>query len=131
MLEEKAKDLASLLDITDEDSIKAIEECLDEAYDEGKGDWNCGILNTWGGHTKEPPATFDKAWYRDGKLHNSDGPAIEGADGHKEWYLSGVRVTEEEHSKATASCADKKEHSREWWREPYVILKDLAPTLLE
>ena len=31
----------------------------------------------------------DKAWYRDGKVHREDGPAIENADGGKVWYLNG------------------------------------------
>ncbi len=30
-----------------------------------------------------------KAWYRNGKLHREDGPAIEEADGSKEWFLNG------------------------------------------
>ena len=30
-----------------------------------------------------------KSWYLDGKLHCTDGPAIEGAYGTKEWYLDG------------------------------------------
>ena len=30
-----------------------------------------------------------KSWYLDGKLHRTDGPAIEGAYGTKEWYLDG------------------------------------------
>ena len=31
-----------------------------------------------------------------GTLHREDGPAIEYADGYKEWYLNGDKVTEEE-----------------------------------
>jgi len=28
-----------------------------------------------------------KHWYRDGKLHRADGPAIELSDGTKAWYI--------------------------------------------
>jgi len=33
----------------------------------------------------------DKEWYLDGKLHRTDGPAIEKANGDKYWYLNGKR----------------------------------------
>jgi len=39
------------------------------------------IVDVWG----------DKWWYKDGKLHREDGPAIERANGDKSWCLSGVR----------------------------------------
>jgi hypothetical protein len=33
-----------------------------------------------------------KKWYnKEGQLHRTDGPAYEGADGYKAWYLNGVR----------------------------------------
>ena len=38
----------------------------------------------------------DKSWYLNDKLHREDGPAFEGFDGHKEWWLNGTEVTEEE-----------------------------------
>ena len=31
----------------------------------------------------------DKCWYLNGKLHRTDGPAIEYANGTKDWYLNG------------------------------------------
>ena len=31
----------------------------------------------------------DKSWYLNGKLHRTDGPAIEYADGYKAWYFDG------------------------------------------
>ena len=34
-------------------------------------------------------ANGDKVWYRNGQLHREDGPAIEWADGFKEWYRNG------------------------------------------
>ena len=32
-------------------------------------------------------STGHKAWYLDGNLHRTDGPAVEWADGDKEWWL--------------------------------------------
>jgi hypothetical protein len=38
-----------------------------------------------------------KRWYNEeGKYHRIDGPAIEWSDGYKEWWVNGVRYTEEE-----------------------------------
>jgi hypothetical protein len=36
-----------------------------------------------------------KAWYRNGKLHREDGPAIEYSNGDKEWYVMGKRHRED------------------------------------
>ena len=33
-----------------------------------------------------------KRWYKDGKLHREDGPAIEWADGVKDWYYKDIWV---------------------------------------
>ena len=40
-------------------------------------------------------ANGDKEWYVEGKCHRLDGPAIEWASGHKEWYVDGKQMTEE------------------------------------
>ena len=37
-----------------------------------------------------------KEWYINGKLHREDGPAVEDPDGYKAWYINGERLTEEE-----------------------------------
>ena len=38
----------------------------------------------------------DKCWYNDqGKLHRTDGPAVEYRDGSVEWYLHGKRHRED------------------------------------
>jgi len=34
-------------------------------------------------------------WYRDGRLHREDGPAIERSDGTREWYRDGELYREE------------------------------------
>jgi hypothetical protein len=31
----------------------------------------------------------DKRWYKDGKLHREDGPAIDHNDGYREWWVDG------------------------------------------
>ena len=33
----------------------------------------------------------NRYWYRKGKLHREDGPAVEWWDGDEEWYLNGKR----------------------------------------
>ena len=43
--------------------------------------------------------TYDngsKEWYKNGNRHREDGPAYEGADGRKGWYLEGVPYSEDE-----------------------------------
>jgi hypothetical protein len=39
-----------------------------------------------------------KRWFLNDKLHRTDGPAIEYADGTKMWYLNGIQYTEIEWS---------------------------------
>lgn len=36
-------------------------------------------------------ADGSKEWYQNGKLHREDGPAVEYANGGKEWYRNGER----------------------------------------
>jgi hypothetical protein len=54
-----------------------------------------------------------KEWYVNGKLHREDGPAIEYADGGKEWWLNGKNLTQEQFLARTkrkpkqASCSGK------------------------
>ena len=33
-----------------------------------------------------------KHWYKNDKRHREDGPAIEDADGSKEWYKNGKKI---------------------------------------
>ena len=41
-----------------------------------------------------------KCWYdSDGKYHRKDGPAVEWANGNKEYWLEHIRYTEEEYWK--------------------------------
>ena len=56
-------------------------------------------------HREDGPAVegYDgyKAWYINGKRHREDGPAIEWKDG-RSWYLNGEKLTEQEFLKRTA-----------------------------
>ena len=38
----------------------------------------------------------DKKWYKDGKRHRLDGPAVEYANGTKHWYVDDKEYSEEE-----------------------------------
>jgi hypothetical protein len=57
-------------------------------------------------HREDGPAfegwNGSKSWYLNGKRHREDGPAIEWNDGSKYWYLNGVKFTEQEFLKQTA-----------------------------
>jgi Mor family transcriptional regulator len=48
-------------------------------------------------------------WYNlNGQRHREDGPALEYADGTKEWYLNGKHLTEEEfNQRMKPSCSGK------------------------
>ena len=39
--------------------------------------------------------TRNKYWYKEGKLHREDGPAVEYSDGGKEWYIEGKHHRED------------------------------------
>ena len=46
-----------------------------------------------------------KCWYNEqGQRHREDGPAIEWADGAKEWHINDKRLTEAEFNARTKSC---------------------------
>jgi hypothetical protein len=40
--------------------------------------------------------TIKREWWLNGERHREDGPAIEGCDGSQEWYLFGLKFTEED-----------------------------------
>ena len=37
----------------------------------------------------------NKSWYKNGKMHREDGPAVIETDGSKEWFINGVEYSEE------------------------------------
>jgi hypothetical protein len=45
----------------------------------------------------------DKFWFRNGKYHREDGPAIEYSNGDKEWYLNNKQYSESEFLSLTKS----------------------------
>ena len=63
-------------------------------YDEGGKEWyQNGKLHRTDGPAIEGTDGY-KAWYQNDKLHRIDGPAIEGTDGYKAWYQNGKELTE-------------------------------------
>jgi len=47
-------------------------------------------------------ADGDKEWFVDGKLHRLDGPAYEDVDGNKKWFVDDKELTEEQFNALTA-----------------------------
>ena len=65
-------------------------------YPQGSREWyRNGKL-----HREDGPALErsdgTKEWYKEGRLHREDGPAIEWSDGTKEWYRNGRPCRDEE-----------------------------------
>jgi len=56
----------------------------------------------------ETDGNGDKRWYLNGKLHRTDGPAVEYSDGTKYWFLNNERVEMED------VLPDPKDQF--WWR---------------
>ena len=52
-----------------------------------------------------------KEWYRDGKLHRDDGPAHEWADGTKEWYRDG------KHHRDDGPAIEWANGAKAWYRD--------------
>ena len=50
-----------------------------------------GRLHREDGPAVEYPNGY-KEWYFEGEWHRLDGPAIETSDGHKEWYYQGKHI---------------------------------------
>ena len=63
--------------------------------------------------TEQPTCTTlpdgSKMWYLHGRLHRTDGPAIEYASGHKEWYLNG------ELHRTDGPAVEWANGTKEWW----------------
>jgi len=53
----------------------------------------------------------DKFWYKEGKLHRLDGPAIERQNGHKEWYKEGKLHRED------GPAVKYTNGTKEWYKE--------------
>ncbi len=50
-----------------------------------------------------------KQWYKEGKCHREDGPAIEWAGGAKEWYIGGKR------HRIDGPAFENPDGTKEWW----------------
>ena len=77
------------------DTISGEELYVDDRY-KGKyyfKDEAMTILHRLDGPAIED-ASVHKEWYVNGKLHRLDGPAVEYADGGKAWYVDGVFIIE-------------------------------------
>jgi hypothetical protein len=59
-----------------------------------------GIVEWWDGAKK---------WYKEGKLHRLDGPAVEYSNGRKYWYKEGKRHRED------GPAIEYSNGTREWW----------------
>ena len=45
----------------------------------------------------------NKVWYKDGRLHRTDGPAFIDFSGYKEWWINGIEYSKEEFNKIMES----------------------------
>lgn len=51
-------------------------------------------------------ANGTKQWFINGKIHRTDGPAVEYPDGSKSWYIDGKKYSEAEYNALRCSvCA--------------------------
>ena len=69
---------------------------------------------------------FDEYWYTDGKLNREDDePAVERANGDKEWYLNDVRT------RTDAPAIIKSDGSEYWYKNGVLDRDDDEPAVLE
>ena len=64
-------------------------------------------------HREDGPALEQadgtKSWFLNGEHHREDGPAIEYSNGNKQWYLNGGRHRED------GPAVENSDSSKEWW----------------
>ena len=70
----------------------------------------------------ETSANGTKFWYRDGKCHREDGPAIEYANGDKSWYRDGKRHRED-------GPAIEYANGNKWWYQDDVLHREDGPAI--
>ena len=80
-----------------------VDECGDKRYYNSAGQR----------HREDGPAVEradgDKQWYIDGKLHRENGPAVEYANGTKAWYIDGKLHRE------NGPAIERANGSKEWY----------------
>ena len=59
-----------------------------------------------------------KAWYVNSQLHRIDGPAVEYRDGYKAWYVNGNRHRED------GPAIEWSNITKEWWIEGKQLTED-------
>ena len=67
-----------------------------------------GVLHRNGGPAIE---YFDgsKRWYQNNRLHRTDGPAaVVDSNGHVEWYINGVEMSEADFNQRVKKCLNKR-----------------------
>jgi hypothetical protein len=80
-----------------------------KTYPNGDKAWYLnGILHRTDGPAFEW-ADGSKAWLLNGKYHRTDGPAVEGADGSKEWWLDG------KFHRPDGPAVERTDGSKAWW----------------
>jgi hypothetical protein len=84
----------------------AFDAALDLAFDIAAATFHA--LATESMIRKLPDGT--RKWYRGGKLHRTDGPAIEYADGTREWYRNGKI------HRADGPAVERADGTSEWYR---------------
>lgn len=67
----------------------------------------------------------DKHWFKDGKLHREDGPAIEWVEGPKFWWIEGIR------HRIAGPAVEYSDGIKEWWIEGKNYSENKLKTLTE
>lgn len=73
------------------------DESICIAFNKDKYWYRAGKLHRVNGPAMETPTYM--VWTYDGKFHREDGPAIEHTDGVREWWYKGQRLTKAEWKK--------------------------------
>ena len=71
-------------------------------------------------------ANGSKSWYFDGEYHREDGPAYEGADGRKQWWLNDFLIFTLEPIGDYIVIEDGLPSTTEWLGKPVSTLKVLT-----
>jgi hypothetical protein len=78
-------------------------------YEDGSKEWyKDGKLHRENGPAVESPDGY-KQWYKEGKRHRENGPAIEWADGRKKWFKNGQIHRED------GPAFESPDGHKEWW----------------
>ena len=99
---------------------------------DGRTEWFChGMRHRDGGPAVTNPngltdtlhSTAKEEWYKYDKYHREGGPAVTTQDGTQEWYLDGVKYTEESYNARMKRLREIRFHYFHKW---YDALDDLS-----